>query len=98
MMEDLRRRCPQEAFDTAQARRAPASTRVAAGSPRRLCAGREATVTDDEREEIDQVLADLEAEEADQEAERGYAPPPLSRAIARLRRLTGPTAGSAASR
>ena len=55
-------------------------------------------MTDDEREEIDQVLADLEAEEADQEADRGYASQPLSRAIARLRRLTGPNADSTASR
>jgi len=51
-------------------------------------------VNDDERGELDQVLADLEAEEADQEAARGYASPPLSRAIARLRRLTSPTADS----
>ena len=43
------------------------------------------TVTHDERAELDQVLADLEAEEADQEADRGYASPPLSRAIARMR-------------
>ena len=55
-------------------------------------------MTDDERAELDQVLADLEAEEADQEAARGYASPPLSRAIARLRRLTSPTADSTASR
>ncbi len=51
-------------------------------------------MTDDERDELAQILADLEAEEAEQEADRGYASPPLSRAIARLRRLTGPTAGS----
>lgn len=55
-------------------------------------------MTHDERAELDQVLADLEAEEADQEADRGYASPPLSRAIARLRRLTGPTAQANASR
>ena len=48
-------------------------------------------MNDDERHEIDQVLVDLEAEEADQEAERGYASPPLSRAIARLRRMTTPS-------
>ena len=55
-------------------------------------------MNDDERREVDQVLVDLEAEEADQEADRGYASPPLSRAIARLRRLTTPTADSTASR
>ena len=55
-------------------------------------------MTDDERHEIGQILADLESEEADQEADRGYASPPLSRAIARLRRLATPRAGSAASR
>lgn len=65
---------------------------------RRLPAGTEADVTEEERDEIDQVLSDLEAEEAEQEAERGYASQPLSRAIARLRRLTGPTAGSTAAR
>lgn len=55
-------------------------------------------MTDDERHEIDQILADLEAEESDQEAERGFASPPLSRAIARLRQLASPNAGSPASR
>ena len=55
-------------------------------------------MTDDERHEIGQILADLESEEADQEADRGYASPPLSRAIARLRHLATPTAGSPASR
>ena len=55
-------------------------------------------MNEDERREIDQVLVDLEAEEADQEADRGYASSHLARAIARLRRLTTPTAGSAASR
>ena len=74
------------------------STRVATCQKRRLHAGTEAPVTDDEREEIDQVLADLEAEEADQEADRGYASQPLSRASARLRRLTGPNTDSTASR
>lgn len=32
-------------------------------------------MNDDERREIDQVLADLEAEEAGQQAARGYASP-----------------------
>ena len=55
-------------------------------------------MNDDERREVDQVLVDLEAEEADQQAARGYASPQLARAIARLRRLTTPTADSTASR
>ncbi len=33
-------------------------------------------------------MVDLEAEEADQQAGHGYAPPRLSRAIARLQQLT----------
>ena len=55
-------------------------------------------MTDDERHEIGQILADLESEEAAQEADRGYASPTLSRAIARLRHFATPTARSPASR
>ena len=56
------------------------------------------TVNEDERHEIDQVLADLEAEEADQQASRGYASPRLARAIARLHRLATPTGDATAAR
>lgn len=48
-------------------------------------------MTDGERRELDAVVVDLEGEEADQLAERGYASPKLLRAIARLERLTSTT-------
>ena len=55
-------------------------------------------MNDDERHEIDQAVADLEAEEADQQAARGYASPRLARAIARLHRLATSTGDARASR
>jgi hypothetical protein len=53
-----------------------------------------ASMTGDERRELQAAIADLEAEEADQQATYGYAPPRPSRAIARLHQLTSPHAAS----
>ena len=55
-------------------------------------------MNDDERHEIDQAVADLEAEEADQQAARGYASPRLARAIARLHRPATSTGDATAAR
>ena len=44
-------------------------------------------MTDDERRALQAILADLEAEEAEQIAERGYASSHLMRAGARLDQL-----------
>lgn len=44
-------------------------------------------MTDEERAELQAALDDLHAEEADQQAERGYASPRLMRATARLTQL-----------
>ena len=44
-------------------------------------------MTDDEREQLEAILADLRAEEADQHTERGYASPRMLRATARLQQL-----------
>ncbi len=41
-------------------------------------------MTDDEFAQLEAVRSDLQDEEADQQAERGYASPRLLRAIARL--------------
>lgn len=46
-------------------------------------------MSDDVRQELRGIRADLEAEEVEQVAERGYASPKLLRAIARLDRLVG---------
>ena len=55
-------------------------------------------MTEDEHREIEQVLTELEAEEAEQEAARGYASQHLARAIARLRQLAAPTGQSTVPR
>ena len=46
-------------------------------------------MTDDERRNLEAILADLEAEEGEQIAERGYASSNLMRAGARLSQLLG---------
>jgi hypothetical protein len=44
-------------------------------------------MTGDARHELQAIIVELEGEEADQQAAHGYAPPRLSRAIARLQQL-----------
>ena len=48
-------------------------------------------MTGDQRRELQTIFVDLEAEESDQQAAHGYAPPQLSRGIASLQQLTTPT-------